>query len=389
MTGGDGPEATVEESIRLGRIAGVRIGMNWSLLVVVWLIAWSLARATLPDSAPGYGLGAYWVAGTAAAVVFLASILAHELGHATVARRDGVGVEGITLWLFGGVARLTSRARSADSELRIAVAGPAVSIALGGAFLGASVALDAADVAPLTVATLRWLGTINLTLAVFNLIPAAPLDGGRVLAAILWRRSGDETGARVRATQAGVAFGRVLVVLGLAAFAFGGGLGGLWLVFLGWFLISAARAEQMDVVVHHSLAGVRVGDVMTPDPEVAPFMGTVAAFVTDVVDHSRHSAFPLVDLSGRVVALVTLHRLRTVPPAERAHVALSEVATPIEQVVVCAPEEELAAVLPRLMGNDRRALVMVEGRLVGIVSPSDVARALDRASLVRGVDLPA
>lgn len=379
----------MEESIRLGRIAGVRIGMNWSLLVVVWLIAWSLARATLPDSAPGYGLGAYWVAGTAASVVFLASILAHELGHATVARRDGVGVEGITLWLFGGVARLTSRARSADSELRIAVAGPAVSIALGAAFLGASLALDAADVTPLTVATLRWLGTINLTLAVFNLIPAAPLDGGRVLAAILWRRSGDETGARVSATRAGVTFGRVLVVLGLAAFAFGGGLGGLWLVFLGWFLISAARAEQMDVVVHHSLAGVRVGDVMTPDPEVAPFMGTVAGFVTDVVDRSRHSAFPLVDLSGRVVALVTLHRLRAVPPAERAHVALSEVATPIEQVVVCAPDEELAAVLPRLMGNDRRALVMVEGRLVGIVSPSDVARALDRASLVRGVDLPA
>ena len=188
------------ESLSLGRIFGIRVGLNWSLLVVIALIAWTLATGSFPSSAPGYGAGAYWIAGLVAAVVFLASLLAHELAHSIVAQRRGVRVDGITLWLFGGVSRLSGEANSARAETLITVVGPLTSLVLGGLFLLAGAGLAGAGASKLVVATVNWIGAINLTLGIFNLLPAFPLDGGRILRALIWARSGDRSWRRALAS---------------------------------------------------------------------------------------------------------------------------------------------------------------------------------------------
>ena len=248
--------------------------------------------------APGYAEGVYWAVGLLAAVGLVASILAHELSHASVAMHHGVKVEEITLWLFGGLARLSGQARDAGTELRIALAGPAMSAAIGAACVVLA-AIGAVLGAPeLLTATLGWLGLINVVLAVFNLLPGAPLDGGRVLTAILWRRSGDERLARQQAARAGQVVGQVLIALGVVELLLGAGIGGLWLALIGWFLTTAAHAEEAQAQVATTFEGVRVGDVMTTDLHTVDSASSVADFIHGVAVNAHVSSFPVVDHRG-------------------------------------------------------------------------------------------
>lgn len=375
----------MEESFRLGRIAGIPVGINWSVLLIAWLLSWSLASHRFPTSYPGHTPGAYWTAGVVAAVVFLASLLAHELGHALVARRYGVRVDGITLWLFGGVAKLGGEAATPRAELRIAAVGPAVSVGLAALFGAVALALDGFGAPALIVGSAVWLATINVILAVFNMVPAAPLDGGRVLRAYLWRRSGDRLKATVAAANAGRVFGFVLIGLGVVEFAAGAGLGGLWFVFLGWFLLNAAKAEQTHAILRGALAGVRVRDLMTRDPIVAPDHLTVGEFLEAYVMRHRWSAFPVTGHDGAITGLVTLAHLKAVPSDRRDVVHVHDIACPIAQVTVADPDDSITDVLERLgTCKEGRVLVFSAGELVGIVSPTDVMRMVEVATLSRG-----
>lgn len=372
----------MKESVRLGQIAGVRVGMNWSVLVIFVLIAFGLAAGQLPLVAPGYEQPVYVAAGLASAVVFLFSLLAHEVSHAVVARRNGLEVEGITLWLFGGVARLGGDPDDAGADLRIAGVGPLVSLVLGAGFFALSGVLGGLGVPELAVAAVSWLAIINVVLAVFNLVPAAPLDGGRVLRALLWRRSGDRYAAAITASRAGRIFGFVLVGVGLFQFVFAEGIGGLWLVLIGWFIVNAAGAEEQHNRIRGALGHVRVRDVMSPDPTTAPEDLTVEQFLDGYVFRSRYSAFPLVRDGHEPVGLVTLNRVKGIDPEERATTSVADIACPAEEVPTATPDEPLADLLERMRGcTDGRALVIDEGRLVGIVSPTDVARRLEIAEL--------
>lgn len=369
----------------LGRIAGIQIGVNWSVLVIFALIAYGLAAGQFPAAYPGLGNAAYIVAGLATAVVFFLSLLAHELAHAIVARRNDVPVESITLWLFGGVARLQGEAETPGADLRIAGVGPLVSVLLGVVFLAIAAAFGAFDGGGLAAVAIAWLGAINIALAVFNTIPAAPLDGGRLLRAALWRITGDRLRATIYSTQAGRVFGWLLVAFGLIIFLGRGVFGGLWLALIGWFLISAATMEGQQAVVQTRLAGVSVRNVMTPDPQTAPAGMPVIDFLTDYLMRHRHSAFPVVEETGRTMGLVTLDRIRQVPAEQRDRTLLRDVATPVAEVVRVSPDDPLAQVLQDLSARpERRALVFSgDDRLVGIVSLSDVTRALDRMSLLQ------
>ncbi|HEV2766313.1 MAG TPA: site-2 protease family protein [Acidimicrobiales bacterium] len=372
----------MNESVRLGRIAGVDVGVNWTVFLIFVLITFGLAAGRFPQQHPGLEPTAYVIAGVAAGVVFLASILAHEVSHAVVAQRNGVEVDGIVLWLFGGVARLRGEPGDPGAEIRVAGVGPLVSVVLGAAFGAIAVMLERLGAPGITVGVFGWLAVINVVLAMFNLVPAAPLDGGRILRGLLWKRRGDRLGASLTAARAGRAFGWLLVVLGLIDFVGGAGGGGLWLVLIGWFLTNAAGAEEHHAQVRHAVGDVRVDQVMTSEPVVVPSDLPVSRLIDDHVFSSRYSSFPLVDRTGRPAGLVTLNRVKQLPADRRSTTTVADIACPLDEVAVARPDESLADLLPRLAdGSDGRALVLDGERLVGIVSPTDVAHQLEVADL--------
>src|ERR687898_2223750 len=267
-------------SLRFGRIAGIPVGASWSALLIAGLIAWSLAGRLLPAQVPGLAPAAYWLAGAAGAGLFLGSLLAHELGHALVAQRAGLKVRGITLWLLGGVAQLEDEPASPRDELRVAIVGPAVSMALAVGSGLAALGLSVLGGPAVAVALAPWLAVGNAALALFNLLPAAPLDGGRVLRGLLWRRHGSRVRASVTATRAGVWVGSGLVAYGLLGTFTGWGIGTLWTALVGWFLVIAARQERELALLGGGLdRGLRAAQVMTPAPAVAPAWFTVDAFL--------------------------------------------------------------------------------------------------------------
>ncbi|EHI14238.1 Zn-dependent protease [Mycolicibacterium thermoresistibile ATCC 19527] len=363
----------VKATVRLGRIAGIPVGVHWSVLGIVLLLVVGLS-VQLQSVVGGYPQAAYITAAFGTAALFVLSLLAHELAHAVVARRNGVEVDGITLWLLGGVARLRGDALTPGAAFRIAVVGPLTSLLMAAIFGAATWLAEGAGLGDLTHAVLLYLAIINVVLAVFNLIPAAPLDGGRILRAAIWAWRGDQYVATVWAARAGRLFGFTLIALGLVQAMTG--LGGLWYILLGLFIVTMAGAEEYQARTTAALAGVRVRDVMTPQPETVPGDLTVARFLHDVLLFRRHSAFPLVDAFGRVEGLITLNRIRSLSPEERATALLRQVACPVNEVPTAAPDELLTDLLPRLGGcADGRALVFERGRLVGIVSPTDISRA--------------
>ncbi|MFA1549653.1 site-2 protease family protein [Actinomadura chokoriensis] len=367
----------MKESIRLGHIAGIRIGLNYSVLLIVVILVFGLAFGRFPAVHPGLSTWAYVVAGLVSAIFLLASLLVHELAHAIVARRNGIEVSGITLWLLGGVAQLRGEPRSAGADLRIAVVGPLASLAVGGVFAIAAVVAHAATGPGLGVDTLAYLAGINGILAAFNLVPAAPLDGGRVLRAFLWWRHGDRTSAAITAARAGRVFGYLLIAFGFLQFVVGVGFGGLWLVLIGLFLVGAASSEEQQTRVNAALHGLRVRDVMTPSPVVTDAARSVQDLIDEVVLTHRFSTYPLVE-DGRLAGLVTLNRIRSTPPEERATRRLADIAWPPDEVPTAHPDDPLTDLLPRMAGRaDGRAVVLGDGaQVVGVVSPSDISRAM-------------
>lgn len=360
----------------LGRIAGVRVGVHWSVVVIFAIIAFSLAHS-LPQAYPGRAPVLYWAVGLGASVVFVASLLAHELAHAVVARRNGVAVDDIVLWLLGGVARMKSEASTPAAELRIAGVGPLVSLLLGGLFVLGTWLFAMASVPGILVEAVAWLAGINLLLAVFNALPAAPLDGGRLLHSFLWWRTGDRMRATAGASAAGRFLGFLLVVLGFALFLRRGGFGGLWLAMIGWFLLWAATAEGRQAQLRGALAGVPVRDAMTRDPLTVPAALTVAGLLTDPLYRYRHSAFPVTGADGSPVGLITLDSARQTPGGNSGTVTVAEVMVPLAQATVASPDEPLADLLPRMESDAaHRVLVVDEGELVGILSPADVDRTV-------------
>jgi Zn-dependent protease len=368
-------------------IGGFRVGFDWSVLIVLGLVAWSLASQVLPSGFPGHSTQAYWIAALSAAALFLGSLVAHELSHAIAARRvAGVEVEDITFWLFGGVARIRGELPSPRLQLLVAGIGPLTSLALGGVFFGVAVALAQLGAGGLVAGTVLWLGVMNGTLAVFNLIPGSPLDGGRVLHAILWRLRGDRTRAALVAARVGQGVGAILIVLGIVGFLLAGNTGGLWTSMVGWFVLGAARNEGQFATLRAGLGDRRAHDVMRADPVVGPAWFTVDAFVQRFAAVYPDVAFPVQEFDGRLSGLVTLDAMRRVPPERRAVLRIGQVALPLERVVTVAPDESAVEVASRLaMTRQSLALVLDEGRLVGVVSATDLQRAIALGhSLPRG-----
>ena len=359
-------------SITLGRIAGIRIGIHWSWLVVFALITWSLATAVFPDQNPGLGDGTYYAMAIAAAVLFFTSLLLHELGHAFQARREGMEIDGITLWLFGGVAQFRGMFPTAGAEFRIAIAGPLVSLALGAAFVGVALAISGVEEVDGIAA---WLGYINLALLVFNLLPALPLDGGRVLRSALWAARGDFSWATRVAAAIGRAFGALFIAGGLAMFFFESGTSGLWLAFLGWFLFGAATEEARYGKVYGALSGLRVRDLMAPATTTISPGQTIGELMDDVVWTDRQDAYPVVE-NGRAVGLLPFRLLADVPRGEWNTRTVRERMVPLAVLPVLSGDESLEHAIRTLSGGIDRGLVVADDEVAGVISLADLARAV-------------
>jgi Zn-dependent protease/CBS domain-containing protein len=308
-----------------------------------------------------------------AAVLFFTSLLLHELGHAIEARREGMEIDGITLWLFGGVASFKGQFPSAGAEFRIAIAGPLVSLVLGLGFVG----IAAGTTSPEEVdGVAAWLGYINLFLLAFNLIPALPLDGGRVLHAALWAARGDFRWATAVAANVGRGFGYLLIALGVFMFIAEGSFSGAWLAFLGWFLLSAAGAEARYAVTQDALRGMRVGDFMIVAPVTARADETIGQFMDETAGRAHYTTYPVLDGDG-VVGLLPFRCVAQTPRAEWDTRLVGDCALPLDRVPVLTEDEPAMDAFAELSGGDvHRGLVLRDGRLRGLLSITDIARVL-------------
>ncbi|MBO2443470.1 site-2 protease family protein [Actinomadura nitritigenes] len=371
----------MKQTFKLGTIGGVPVGLNWSVVVTVILVADILAQSVLPGADPSAPAGARWAAALVTAALFLGSLAAHEFAHALVARRHGVRVDSVTLWMLGGVAELEGEPPTARADLRIAAVGPATSGAMAAAFAAVWAAAAALGAPPLATTPLAWLAVTNAAIAVFNLLPGTPLDGGRILRGLLWRRRGDRVGAAHAADRAGLAMGRAMIGGGLAALLVGGWFDGLWLALVGWFITSSAKAEDRWTDLREAAGGRRVADIMTSHPDHGWTWQTAGAFIDTVAVASRQAVFPVVDTEGDPVGVVTVERLMRLP-AEDAGVALGTLTVPLQAGRVVGPDEPASAVLAHapFMG-DLIAVVVADHHLLGIVTTADVQMLIRRSRL--------
>jgi Zn-dependent protease len=365
-------------SLRIARIAGIPVGVSPWWLVIVALITWSLGSSYFPEEVHGISSGAAYALGLTSALLLFVSILAHEFGHALVARRHGIEVEGIDLWLLGGVSRMRGEAHDPGDELRYALAGPAVTAVIAVCFGGVALLLPSSTPAIIRV-LVEYQMLVNGLILVFNLLPAFPLDGGRVLRSLLWRRSGDIGRSTATAASVGRGFGYLMIFLGALELV-GGAPQGLWLALIGFFVVMAAGAQAVGAQVQAALSGVHASELMSAPVVSIPQRTSTAQAGTDYFLPYRYTSFPVVDEQGQAIGLVNVAQIEALAPQSRAAHRVGEIAIR-DPTLILTGGEDVARLLERpAFARIGRAVVVDEpGRPVGLVSITDVQRAL-RAS---------
>ncbi|HVR43905.1 MAG TPA: site-2 protease family protein [Thermoanaerobaculia bacterium] len=359
-------------ALTLFRLRGfdVRIDLSW--LIIFALIVWSLASGVFPAAYAGLEPWAYWMMGVAAALALFGSIVLHELAHAIVARRYGLRVRSITLFLFGGVADLREEPPSAKAELRTALAGPATSLAIAAVCLAVAVAGNILGLAVPVWTVIGYLGAANLLLFVFNMIPAFPLDGGRVLRSVLWQRTGNLQKATRIASGSGNAFGIFMMILGVALLFAGNFIGGLWWILIGFFIRSAAQTSWNQLLIRQTLSGEPVRKFMKTELVTVPRSLSVRELVEDVVYRTHHKLYPVVE-RDELVGCVTTNRIKELPREEWDRQTVGAVAETCAPENTIAPETDALEALARMTrGKRSRLLVVDQGRLVGIITLRDL-----------------
>ena len=351
---------------RLGKLFGIpiRVDSSW-LLIFIW-VTWSLAANYYPRLHPAWPTALYWAIGALTSLLFFTSVLLHELGHSLVARSQGTQVKDITLFIFGGVAEISDEPSAPGKELIMAVVGPLVSLALSGVF--ALLHLLTRNVNQPLAALGFLLGSINLSLGVFNLIPGFPLDGGRVLRAVLWKLRRDLTWATRWATWVGQTVAYLFVLLGIVRALSGDWANGLWIAVIGFFLENAARSAYAQLTLRKMLEGHVVGEIMREGCALLPPQLTLDLWVDQYLLGSGQRCLA-VGTPERMIGLLTIHNVRAVPKNKWPETHVGDVATPLEQLHMVMPQTPLWDALQQMTEEGVNQLpVAVEGRLVGMLS---------------------
>ncbi len=362
--------------ITLFRIAGIAIRVDASWIVLAVLITWSLAGSVFPLRYRGLRPEVYWTMGAIGAIGLFASILFHEISHAVVARRHGVAMNGITLFIFGGVAEMEEEPGSARTELFTALAGPLATVVLILLLLPLAALARNQNWPVVAVGTLEYLATINIVLLVFNIIPAFPLDGGRVLRAALWSWKGDQRWATRIASQSGSAFGLVLIILGVVRVVVGDFIGGMWSFLIGSFLRNAARMSYQQVVLREALRGSSVRRFMNTDVVTVPRQTTVADLVENYFYKHHFRMFPVV-ADGKLAGCVTTREVSGLPREEWRRQTVGAIAVRCSPENSVSPDMDAIDALSRMNKTGASRLLVVEGeRLAGILTLKDLLRFL-------------
>ncbi|MBW3539897.1 MAG: site-2 protease family protein [Planctomycetes bacterium] len=364
--------------IRLFKLAGFAVHIDWSWLIIAVLVTWSLAAGVFPHSVPDLATSTYWAMGVAGMLGLFVSIVLHELSHSLAARRVGMSMRGITLFVFGGVAEMDDEPPSAKAEFVMAIAGPLASVAIAAAFFGLSRGGAAWNWPAAVTGVLGWLGWINGVLVVFNLIPAFPLDGGRVLRAALWHWKGSIRRATRITSSIGAAFGVALIVLGVFAFIAVNPIAGMWYGLLGLFLRGAAQMSYQQLLVRRALEGEPLRRFVNPDPVTVPPDLALREFVEDYVYRHHYKMFPVVE-DGELVGCVTTRGLSGsgIPRDEWESRSIRDVMQPCEESNTIDVDADAMDALSRMSRNrTSRTIVTEDGRLAGIVALKDMLRFL-------------
>ena len=365
--------------IRIARVLGFDLRLDLSWFVVFLLVLWTFAQYVFPGRVVGYGPVVYGAMAFAGAVLFFVSVLLHELAHSVVARARGIPVEGITLFIFGGMARVRADVENPKDEFLITVVGPLSSAFIGLILLGFARVGAAWGITEPVTGVASYLALLNLILAGFNLIPGFPLDGGRMFRSLVWYVSKDPRKATRWASYTGRAFGLLLIGYGILTLWEGGLVWGMWLIFIGWFLAQAAEASYRQLILRRILEGVTALEAMTRAPETLRPEVTLRDVVDQYFLRRRYNSFPVEDDQGNLLGLITLSQVKKVERDRWPTVRVGEVMMPLSETVTVRPHDTLADVLSKLeQAGAGRALVVDNDRLEGVISNADVAQWLER-----------
>lgn len=360
------------KKIPLFKIFGFEVGFDFSWFLLVILITWSLASGLFPQMYEDLSTTTYWIMGVAGALGLFLSIVLHELGHSLVARSFGMDMRGITLFIFGGVAEMKDEPPSAKAEFYVAIAGPIVSVILGVALLGLSALSGSVGLPTPVDGVLRYLGIINLVLVAFNMIPAFPLDGGRVLRAIIWHLKGDLRLASKVTSDIGGGFGLILIALGVLSIVAGNFIAGVWWFILGMFLRGAARMSYEQVILRKALEGEPVSRFMTRNPVTVSPDISLRELVDEYFYQHQHKLYPVTD-NGALNGVVTIADLKQVPREQWDSTQVGDVMRPSDETNTVSPNTDAMAAMSRLNGNQISRLVIAEGdQLHGVIALKDL-----------------
>jgi Zn-dependent protease/CBS domain-containing protein len=371
--GRDHDTGRLGSSVRIATVAGIEINVHASWLLIAALVTWSLATGYFPSTIPGTDAAFDWLLGAVAAILFFASVLAHELAHSILARSRGLDVESITLFIFGGVSNLSAEAERPSVEFAVAIVGPLTSLAIALASFVVAVIFDGQ---PPIAATAGYLAFVNAALGLFNLIPGFPLDGGRVLRSIVWSATHDLARATRIASTVGQLAAWGLMLWGFWQLLGGNLIGGIWMIAIGWFLQNAAVVSLQQTVLEARLRRLRVRDVLRPDPTGAPPETTVPELIERFILPGARRAVPIV-ADGRIEGLVTLADIARVPPERREAARAADVMTPGPRLAVVTPDAPLQDAIDALGRGDFEQLPVVDGdRYLGLLTRAAVMREL-------------
>jgi Zn-dependent protease/predicted transcriptional regulator len=363
-------------SLELGAIRGIPIRIHFTWLIIFGLLSWTLASGYFPTHYPDLPITAYWLKGIIAALFLFGSVLVHELMHALTAQRLRVPIAGITLFALGGVSEMRQEPPSPSAEFQIAIVGPLASFVLAGLFWAVWRALDAGSPDATFAAVALYLVGLNLVVAIFNLLPAFPLDGGRVLRAIIWGITKNLRKATYIATRVGQGFAYLLIALGALSLFAGAGFQGIWMALIGFFLLQGSQASYTQVVLKEALAGIAVRDIMVKDVVTVPPHLSLRELIAHYFLAHGYGGFPVVE-NGRVLGLVSLGEVKRVSPDDYDRVTVGEVMVPLTERLIIAPEEDVSLALQRMAEADLGRLVVMErGRLLGLLTKTGLSRFL-------------